>query len=347
MGAQHWAAPGGTGGTVRRARTGGLAAPDKIGAMSRTPPSLDESALKSALTHPRGPFRRADVVGETGSTNADLAAGAAAEPGAWPDLSVLIANSQVAGKGRLDRVWEVPAGAAMISSVLVRPTDASAHPGVPAFDPAGHAWLSVLAGIALCKAVAAESDAEPVLKWPNDVLLNGRKLAGILAQLVVPSRDAARGTGRILADDAGRPGPAVVVGMGVNISQQRVELPVDRATSLELETGVPVDRNVLLPAYLTRFARLYNEFVAVRGDALRPLGGGESAHALASGLMSTLGTDVRAELPGGRMLFGTAVRLGRTGDLELRDAGGVMHAVSAGDVVHLRRAGHAGGVDYA
>ncbi|MCQ9163396.1 biotin--[acetyl-CoA-carboxylase] ligase [Arthrobacter sp. STN4] len=301
--------------------------------MSRTFPTLDDVALISALTAPRGPFRRADVVAETGSTNVDLAAAAVADPAAWPDLSVLAANSQVAGKGRLDRTWEVPAGAAMISSVLFRPSDAAAHPGAPAFDPAGHAWLSVVAGIALCQAVAAETGASAVLKWPNDVLLNGRKLAGILAQLVAPG--------------AGRAGAAVVVGVGVNISQQRAELPVETATSLELETGAVVDRNVLLPAYLVRLAGLYRGLVAVGGDVLRPLAGGESIHAMASALMSTLGTDVRAELPGGRMLYGTAVGIGAAGELQLRDAGGVLHAVSAGDVVHLRRTGHDGGVGYA
>ncbi len=319
--------------------------------MSRTAPSLDERALTSALTHPRGPFRRVDVVGETGSTNADLAAGTAADPAAWPEMSVLMANSQVAGKGRLDRVWEVPAGAAMISSVLLRPTDTSAHPGAPAFDPAGLPWLSVMAGIALCQAVAAETGARAVLKWPNDVLLNGRKVAGILAQLVAgggAARQAAPGAaGRPPVDDGAKPGPAVVVGVGVNISQQRAELPVEQATSLELETGAAVDRNVLLPAYLLRFAALYQDFVAAGGDARRPLGGGASVHVLASELMATLGTDVRAELPGGRMLFGTAVGLGPGGELEVRDAGGTVHAVSAGDVVHLRRAGHGGGVNYA
>lgn len=319
--------------------------------MSRTLPTLDKRGLIVALTHPRGPFRRADVVGETGSTNADVVAGVSANPAAWPDLSVLIANSQIAGKGRMDRVWEVPAGTAMISSILLRPADLAAHPGAPAFAPTGFAWLSVLAGIALCQAVAAETGAQAALKWPNDVLLNGRKLAGILAQLVAPGAvrtgAAAGATAHTPAEGGGRTGAAVVVGMGVNISQQRAELPVDRATSLELETGAPVDRNLLLPAYLLRFAVLYQDFVAVGGDAMRPLGGGESVHGLASGLMATLGTDVRAELPGGRMLFGTAVRLGPGGELELRDATGGMHTVSAGDVVHLRRTGDGAGVGYA
>ncbi|MGA7205742.1 MAG: biotin--[acetyl-CoA-carboxylase] ligase [Specibacter sp.] len=278
---------------------------------------------------------------ETGSTNADLAAEAAADPAAWPDLSVLIADSQIAGKGRLQRSWDVPAGAAMISSVLLRPTDPVAGMEAPAFLATGYGWLSILAGVALCQAVQAETGAPAQLKWPNDVLLNGRKLAGILAQVVPASPSGPEPAN----GDGGRRGPGVVVGAGVNISQQREQLPVDRATSLELEVGVGVDRNVLLPAYLNRFARLYKEFVAVGGDALRPLGGRESAHALASGLMGTLGTQVRAELPGGAMVYGTAERLDSGGELEIRD-GETLHAVSAGDVVHLRRTVD-GGIGYA
>jgi BirA family transcriptional regulator, biotin operon repressor / biotin---[acetyl-CoA-carboxylase] ligase len=309
------------------------AAPDRIADMSRTPPALDEQALGSALTYPAGLFRRVSVVVETGSTNADLAAHAAADPAAWPDLSVLIADSQIAGKGRLDRSWQVPAGDAMISSVLLRPSDPAVRLGAPAFNVTGFGWLSILAGVALCQAVREVTAAPAVLKWPNDVLLNGRKLAGILAQIVPATPSSSQA------------GPGVVVGAGVNISQEREQLPVDRATSLALEVGTGLDRNILLPAYLNRFARLYQDFVAVGGDALQPLSGGASVHDLASGLMATLGTEVRAELPGGTMLHGTAARLGAGGELEIRDGDGV-HTVTAGDVVHLRRTGH-GGVGYA
>jgi len=146
------------------------------------------------------------------------------------------------------------------------------------------------------------------------------------------------------------------------VGQGREQLPVDRATSLALELdggldggldaaaaaagAAALDRNVLLPAYLNRFARLYEGFVAVGGNAGRPLPEGASVHDLASGLMSTLGTEVRAELPGGQMLHGTAVRLRSGGELELRDGDGALHVVSAGDVVHLRRTLDGGGVGY-
>ncbi|MDQ0279379.1 BirA family biotin operon repressor/biotin-[acetyl-CoA-carboxylase] ligase [Arthrobacter silviterrae] len=346
--------------------------------MSRTLPALDERSLLQALTHPAGAFRRVDVVAQLGSSNADLAAGAAARPAQWPDLSVLIADSQIAGKGRLDRVWEVPAGSAMISSVLFRPGDPDAHAGAPAFDPAGYGWLSILAGVALCEAVRSVAGVPAVLKWPNDVVANGRKLAGILAQLVpapatrhpadgslpAPGSPASQPGTRRSAEGSAGPGPAVVVGAGLNVGQGREQLPVDRATSLALELdggqdggagldaaaggagAAALDRNVLLPAYLNRFARLYEGFVSVGGDALRPLPEGASVHDLASRLMSTLGTEVRAELPGGQMLHGTAVRLRSGGELELRDGDGALHVVSAGDVVHLRRTLDGGGVGY-
>ncbi|MHA7269333.1 biotin--[acetyl-CoA-carboxylase] ligase [Arthrobacter sp. HLT1-20] len=341
--------------------------------MTGAPPALDQPALKAALLRPHGSFSRVEIVGTTGSTNTDLAGHAADPHQLWPDLSVLIADAQEAGKGRLGRAWVVPAGAAMISSVFLRPgdrapaaagragsgaagTSASGAPasgtsasapvsGAPAtaaftpasFAPTGYAWLSVLAGVALCEALREHTAVTASLKWPNDVVVNGRKLAGILAQLV-PST-----TG----------GPGVVVGVGVNVSAGAHQLPTDRATSLLVEGAAPesLDRNVLLPAYLNTFATLYCEFVAVAGDANAPLSGsrgdGRSLLELAAQHMSTLGQDVRAELPGGAMLFGTAVGLDVDGSLLIRDAAGTLHPVSAGDVIHLRRTETDGTLNYA
>jgi BirA family biotin operon repressor/biotin-[acetyl-CoA-carboxylase] ligase len=145
-----------------------------------------------------------------------------------------------------------------------------------------------------------------------------------------------------------------VVGAGVNVSLRAEELPTERATSLLLEgaaegseSAAALDRNTLLPAYLNRFVQLYREFVAVDGDAQRPLANGPSLLALAQENMGTLGQEVRAELPGGVMLHGTAMALRQDGALLVRDQAGVMHAVSAGDVIHLRRTGTGGTVDYA
>lgn len=303
--------------------------------------SLRAPALKAALLHPEGAFERVEVVDSTGSTNADLAAAAADPQQHWPDASVLIANAQEDGKGRLGRSWVVPAGAAMISSVLLRPA-ASTLPGA-GFAPTGYAWLSVLAGIALCRGVKSVAGISAELKWPNDVVVNGRKLAGILAQVVPAGRGGPAG-----------PGPAVVVGAGLNVSARGHELPTDRATSLLLEgaAAAGLDRNALLPAYLNGFAALYRQFLAAGGDAQAPLGGGAPGAGttlleLAADHMGTLGQQVRAELPGGVLLTGTATGLAVDGALLLREAHGSVHTISAGDVVHLRRTGADGTVRYA
>ncbi len=292
-------------------------------------PSLSVPHLKAALLYPEGAFARVDFVESTGSTNTDVATAAPEQN--WPDLSVLIANAQEEGKGRLGRSWVVPPGAAMISSVLLRP-DTSGAP----FAATGYAWLSIVAGVALCRAVQSVAGISVELKWPNDVVVNGRKLAGILAQ-VVPG-----GAGAHFS-------PGVVVGAGLNVDVQRTELPTERATSLLLEgaDGTGLDRHALLPAYLNGFASLYRQFLAAGGDALTPLAEGPTLLELATGHMSTLGHKVRAELPGGVILVGTATALADDGALLLRDAHGTSHKVSAGDVVHLRRTGADGTVHYA
>ena len=387
-------------------------------ALNSAPIKLNSAHLKSELMHPRGGFGRVDVVDSAGSTNTDLAAGAADVQQYFPDLSVLIADAQPAGKGRLGRAWEVPAGAAMISSVLVWPGEqraataaravnhagttgearavnhaGAANPTGTTFAATGYGWLSILAGVALCQALRTLTGVPATLKWPNDVMVNGRKLAGILAQVVpmpmapaplaptsqVPTsrmpasagqsarqpsvaqtsrthaseshastaHASAATTGRV--GERTQSGPGVVVGVGVNVSAEQTDLPTDRATSLLIEgvQGAGLDRNVLLSAYLNNFARLYQAFVAVGGNAQAPLQGGASAVDLARNLMSTLGQEVRAELPGDVLLYGTAVDLNSDGSLLLRDAAGTEHTVSAGDVVHLRRTGPDGALGYA
>jgi BirA family transcriptional regulator, biotin operon repressor / biotin---[acetyl-CoA-carboxylase] ligase len=143
---------------------------------SATPP------LDAGVSWPPG--WSVSVVEETGSTNADLLR--AASDGA-PDRTVLMARHQSAGRGRLDRRWEAPPGANLLVSLLLR--DVPAHPHVLT-QRVG------LAAIAACEEVAG---VRPLLKWPNDLLLNGAKLAGVLAQ-------AQLGVA-----------PAVVVGIGINV----------------------------------------------------------------------------------------------------------------------------------
>ena len=135
-------------------------------------PPLDGPALRRELTGPRSPWRRLDVVDETGSTNADLIARAAA----GDDIagSVLLAEHQTAGRGRGGRTWSgVP------RSLITMSVGISAD-GVPE-DSWG--WLPLLSGIAVVDAIAATTNVKAGLKWPNDVIAGGGKLAGILAEV--------------------------------------------------------------------------------------------------------------------------------------------------------------------
>ena len=260
---------------------------------------LSQVALDRVLVCPGGFWRAIEVTEVTGSTNADLLERAA--DGA-PEGSVLMAEAQTAGRGRMGRAWLSPPGAALMFSVLLRPVRVS---------PARRGWIPLLAGVAIASAVAAVAGLDAGLKWPNDVLVGDRKLAGILAEQA--------------AD-------AIVVGVGVNVSTRRDELPVETATSLALEGAARAGRQELLCAALGELERWY----------LAWAGGANPGDPDACGLRAeyrrrsvTLGRQVRVEFPGGDEARGTALDVDAEGRLMLRTADGPL-AVSAGDVVHLR-----------
>src|SRR2546427_7481658 len=133
-------------------------------------PPLRAAALRRALVVPGGLWTDLRVVAQTGSTNADVAA--AARNGAAEGL-VVTAEWQSSGRGRLDRRWTLPPRAGLAVSALLRPT------GIP---PSRLGWLPLLAGVALVEAVRRVSEVDAVLKWPNDLLVDARKCAGILAE---------------------------------------------------------------------------------------------------------------------------------------------------------------------
>lgn len=280
-------------------------------------PGLDLGALRTALCMPSGPFSRLDIVARTGSTNTDLVDAAQREAAGWPDLSVLGAEVQTAGRGRLDRAWVAPERSSLFVSVLLRPFNRQGRP-VPT---AAYSWFSLLAALALAESVEDRTEIAPQLKWPNDVTVDGRKLAGVLAQFV---------------PGAGAEPPAVVVGVGLNVSLTDEELPVPTATSLLLEYAGTTDRNILLKSFLRTFADSYRAFCDVDGDAEVDWDNGPSLLTRVGARMATLGQDVRAELPGGVALSGRALALDPHGALIVRDEDGERHTVSAGDVVHLR-----------
>jgi len=257
-----------------------------------------------SFPHTAAAAARLDVLEATGSTNADLLAHAADEEG-WPHLSVLLTEDQRSGRGRLDRTWVVPAGAAVAVSVLLR---------VPEVPLAVRGWIPLAAGAAMTEAVTAQLPGADVgLKWPNDVLVGGRKICGILAE--------ASG-----AD-------AVVVGAGVNTAMTAEQLPVPTATSFAVE-GVSCDADLLLAGYLARL----DAFMA--GLAAHGSAAASGLRDRVAALCVTIGQDVRVELPDGRDLVGRATGLADDGCLLVRDGrdGTGERPIAAGDIVHLRPA---------
>lgn len=250
--------------------------------------------LRDALS-PR--WERVDVVDSTDSTNADLLADSAA-----PDRSVLVAEHQLAGRGRFDRTWTSPPRAGLTFSALLRPS-------VPMGD---WGWLPLLAGVALRDAVAEVTGLDSGLKWPNDLLAaDGRKLAGILAQTA---------------------GQVVVVGIGLNVTTDEGELPVDAATSLLLAGADSVDRTALLAEILRRLDARYAQWTDCGGDAAAC--GLAEAYRLAC---TTLGRVVQVRLAGDNVVEGTAIDVDELGRLLVRTAAGDQ-PVGAGDVEHVRPA---------
>jgi BirA family biotin operon repressor/biotin-[acetyl-CoA-carboxylase] ligase len=246
-------------------------------------------------------WRSLEVVPEIGSTNAALAAAAADDA---PEGSVLVAEHQIAGRGRLDRVWTSPPRAGLTVSFLLRPDVPAARRG----------WLPLLTGVALAEAVGEVTGVRSSLKWPNDLLaVDGRKLAGILAETVTSPATPM----------------AVVVGVGLNVSTTAAELP-DTGTSLSRVLGSTVDRAPVLLAFLRAVERRYRGWTEVLGD---PVSSGLAQDYLS--WSSTVGTEVAVSLPDGSTLTGTAQGIDWDGRLVVATPEGTVELAS-GDVRHVR-----------
>jgi BirA family transcriptional regulator, biotin operon repressor / biotin---[acetyl-CoA-carboxylase] ligase len=257
-------------------------------------PPLDVAALRAELIGTGLGWRQLDVVAQTGSTNADLLARAAS--GIDVDGAVLIAEHQTAGRGRQGRGWSATPRAQITMSVGVSVVD------VPTTT---WGWLPLASGVAVVDAVAPllqVTGVEAGLKWPNDVLAGGGKLAGILAEVAKP---------------------VVVIGVGLNVTQAPEE--VAGATSL-LDLGVAApDRDQLVCSLL----RELGERIVQWRSAAPQLAADYRTRSL------TIGARVRAQLPGGKDVVGTARGIDDQGRLCLETDGETV-VVSAGDVVHLR-----------
>lgn len=223
------------------------------------------------------------VVEETQSTQEAVRAAIAA--GA-PAGTVVIAEFQSAGRGRRDRQWESPPRAGITMSVLVRPDQISPWTAIA---------MALAAAAAINREAAEEAGTPPVrLKWPNDLILHGRKIGGVIAEVE---------------------GDAVIVGLGLNVSTTRDELPVEHATSLALE-GLEIDRETLVKAILRTLTEILRNPSEWARDYLE--------------LLDTIGRRVRVVTIDGEFV-GTAEGVDDHGHLIVDG-----RSFSVGDVIHLR-----------
>ena len=258
--------------------------------MNRSP--LDVEVLRAAISGTQ--WQRVDVVEQTGSTNADLIARAAA----GEDIAgaVLLAEYQSAGRGRHGRSWSAPPRSQISMSVGIDTLGVA---------PGRWGWLPLLTGLAVAHTVR-DLGIDAGLKWPNDVLVGTGKLAGILAEVAAP---------------------VIVVGLGLNVSLTADELPDPQAVSLNM-LGDDADRTALTLSLL-----------GALGDRLGRWHAADIAPLAADyrSVSTTIGTRVRAILPGDSEIVGTATGIDDSGRLLIED-GGTAVTVSAGDITHLRAA---------
>lgn len=284
--------------------------------------ALDLERIRTALADD---FTTIDFVEKTGSTNTDLMQATNVADG-----TVLLADEQLSGKGRLGRTWTAPAGSQVIFSVLLLP-ESLEHLGI----------LPLATGLAVTDSIEGT-----VLKWPNDVHIDGNKLCGILAEAgpvgqafkAAPKTEVNKvevGKAEVNKAEINKaevnkaevnkavggaaPSARVVVGMGINVTLTREDLPIEKATSLALE-GRDTDRTELTIAVLKNLRRRIVQWENQDPQLLRDY----------RAVCSSLGQEVRLETPSGDV----------TGHVdEIGEDGRIMVAgeyYSAGDVTHLR-----------
>jgi BirA family biotin operon repressor/biotin-[acetyl-CoA-carboxylase] ligase len=221
----------------------------------------------------------------------------------FPEGTLVLAEEQVRGRGRRGRTWSSPARLGVYASLLLRPPlSASLLP-----------LVSFAASLGIARVLEEELDGKTEIKWPNDLLVDGRKVAGLLAE--------ARG---------GEEAPAVVVGMGLNVNQSREDFPEelrDGVTSLRLASGRIWDRTLLLTALLARWEEEHSRLVERGGEEI--VSRWERYSLLRDG------AGVRADL-GGEVLHGRFRGLTPLGEMRLEMEGGNVRRVAFGEVCRVR-----------
>ncbi|RMH34617.1 MAG: biotin--[acetyl-CoA-carboxylase] ligase [Nitrospirae bacterium] len=255
---------------------------------------------------------RLEVYDELDSTN--TTALAQARRGA-PHGTVIVSETQHAGRGRLGRSWHSPPGVNLYCSIVLR------HPP----QSAGLSWISLMAGVAVCEALHPRVACSVALKWPNDLVVGSRKVGGILCESVSHRM----------------PDWIAVIGLGLNVNLERHQLPPDLreiATSLFMETGQHGDRHELLASILTHLECFYDR---LRDGNLAELKNRYLQYC------RTIGHEVRVQYADGTALYGVAVDVGWNGALLVRvpfsqtlgmttERSPSFVEVQAGDILHLR-----------
>jgi BirA family biotin operon repressor/biotin-[acetyl-CoA-carboxylase] ligase len=249
------------------------------------------------------PWPPVGYVTVTRSTNADCAD--LASRGA-PHGTVITTDFQSAGRGRLGRRWDAPASSSVMFSLLMRPfTSLDSVVG----------WVPLYVGVAVSQALSRVTGLPVTVKWPNDLLVEGRKIGGILVE---------RSSDQI-----------IVAGVGINVNLTEAELPGPEATSLTLAGARNTVREDLLVAVLVHLAAWWEEWQAANFDVQRC--GLADAYTQAC---STLGQRVRVTQPNNQVLIGQAVGIGPDGALLVRADGAEPTSapieIRAADVVHVR-----------
>ncbi len=238
-----------------------------------------------------------DTIGSTNSEAAALAAQGAEEG------TLVLAETQTEGRGRLSRPWYSPPFVNLYFSVILRPR----------IPPSQASMLTLTAGVALAEAIRQQTDLPAGLKWPNDVLIRSKKIGGILADLTADRLKIKH----------------LILGIGLNVNLEAGLLPSEiseTASSLMIEFGRAVSRLEMLKTVVNQLERWYTLFLnRGPGPIIEKY----------SGLSNTIGRKIRVTYQD-RMLEGEAVGLAENGGLVVRGRDGITSTVLAGDVVHLR-----------
>jgi len=243
---------------------------------------LDSSIINAVVTQ----YWRVSVVELTASTQSDLVALVGAGDARAGD--VIAAEYQSAGRGRLTRTFDAPKSSALLFSFYIEPQRNRDDWG----------WIPLIAGVSVAQ-ILSQFNAQ--VKWPNDILIDNKKVAGLITEVI---------------------GNGVVIGIGINVAMEPLELPVPTATSLFIEGAQSLTRNQLLPDLLKIFETNFMNWDC----------GSDEIKATYGQMSATIGRKVRVEYPDGQIESAQAVSISGRGELVL-DTGA---HVQAGDIVHLR-----------